>query len=279
MILYLHGADSVIDLSDINDLYEREYEHCDMLRVFKSEMQHYRLVTHIIIDSEAVDSGTWEAAAELLYMVRPVPVLFLTENPLMADIYQKRQHYDVLDRTHENVHKNIVKWLHNELICEPVPAASGKEKQQWKVDMEKYRFLLGGMFLVLIVLTVTVGILLFRIRQLPEALDGTVRTEQYKSTDAKSIIHRRRLIEVMKNVPVSEPEEASEEQELIPFPKESDIGPESSAGQITEPTEGAAAEEIPEGIETGVPPEPDTEGIDETVQGDGEDAGLELLQQ
>jgi hypothetical protein len=161
MVLYLHGEDSDSHLLNLDNVYEREYNHCDMLQAFKSEMPHYRLVTKIIIDSEAMDASTWDAAAELLYTMKPVPILLVTHDSSTAEYYQKKQYYDVLNQVDQNTSEDIIKWMQGKLAYEPrniIPEVKEKRivtrVRSICADTKKY-WIIAGVILLIILLSVT----------------------------------------------------------------------------------------------------------------------------
>jgi hypothetical protein len=189
MILYLHGEDSDDQLLSMENIYAREYEHCDMCQIFKSEIQHYRMVTKIVVDSAAVDMKTWEAAAELLYAMKPVPVLLLTHDSVIPGIYQRHTYYEVLNVNQDNQYEFILKWLNDDMDIEPVIVSLDNKKQ---VIDRKYYYLLGTMAVIMLLLLIVNGILVYNICNIPDIT--TVYVEPVKHMDIRSTLKVRDMI-------------------------------------------------------------------------------------
>lgn len=112
MILYMLGAESENQLKEYEDVYIREYDHADMLQVFKEDILKYlESVSHVVVDEKAVIQDTWEAAAELLQTMRHVPILLIIRDEAVTETYIHRETYDVLNGAHKDIQDMVRDWL------------------------------------------------------------------------------------------------------------------------------------------------------------------------
>lgn len=116
MILYISDEDHEEELNYLNeDIHTRIFQNQDMTHIFRKELQHMGAVTHVIVESQAVDSKTWDTAAESFRLSRNIPLLLLVDNPDLPDTFVREDNYDTLNRSHNDISEKLCNWIRNSI--------------------------------------------------------------------------------------------------------------------------------------------------------------------
>lgn len=114
MILYLSDEEHEEELNSLNtDIHTMIFQHQDMTRVFRKELQYLGAVTHVIVEEQAVDQSTWDTAAEAFQLSQNIPLLFLIDEPEIPETFIRGENYDTLNRSHRDISDLLLKWIQN----------------------------------------------------------------------------------------------------------------------------------------------------------------------
>ncbi|MBQ8148815.1 MAG: hypothetical protein IJ040_08530 [Lachnospiraceae bacterium] len=112
MILYFVNQEHETDLEELQeDIHVRVLQNQDMQQLFRQELQHLTMVSHIIVEAEAINRSTWKEAAASLRAMKRIPLLLIVDDEQMTDSFLREENYDVMNRSHKDIQEMLQDWL------------------------------------------------------------------------------------------------------------------------------------------------------------------------
>lgn len=248
MILYLYAREGSLNLANIGNVYQKEYNQQDMLQVFKMEMQNYKLVTRIIVDENAFVSSSWESAASLMKELWSIPILILIDAPEKEQLYDKLEFYDTLNlRMSKDPIGDIKKWLANELVYVPPKQAPLTFKQEIMGYIKKYQYVLIAYSCVMLILIIILCGLL--IRESRRHTEYIVYTPVERMNSKSSMLIFRKFMTENESIGVK-PQETESELIMIQSHKRSTEEQQPDENDTEAPTEEVTTEGTKEDSDT-----------------------------